>query len=298
MTNLITALDRVEWDSALHRVTDLEAMPVANIYENTAQRPEGERDINRVGALYSRAKFATQVAGSGTAGTAPFDDLLIQACGLDDAITPGANVTYTLNPAFAHTAVDLSCYKGNSLLVPVSNCCGRVEWVMAPNAPMLANWEFVGTYTEPTSASGAAALGTTARPVICKGLVATVAGATRRLKELRINIDNQFEDADEDICGTNGIINPSIYDRNVIITATFRAELPSTKNWWNLLTSESVMEFIAILGTTGGNILNINVDAYYRETIGGGENAGRHETTIVCEMSRVTGDTALTMVYQ
>ena len=297
MGNLRTALDVIEFNGARHRVRDLEGGPVAGIYSNLAQTPEANRDIPRPGALYAKYSFNTDVAGSGTAGTAPVFGPLLTAAAMSESVLGATSVTYALSPTYATTAVDIDVFRGNALLCSCDSSVSKVEFIMEPNKPMIANWEVIGLYTEPTALSGVAALGTTARSPICKGLVVVVAGIPVKLKQLRLAINNLWAEPDEDICGTNGVIAPSIYDRNIEIDATFRTQLPATKNWWNLLSAESKVSFAVNYGATPGNILGIVVDGYYRDTIEPSKAEGRHEMTIKTEMSREAGDTALSMVF-
>jgi|GEM_PF-6771012 len=298
MGNLITALDIVEVGGVRIVVENADFKERASFDEPNAQTPEQHRDIALPGALYSVGSFTTRVSGSGAAGTAPFDGPLIKAAGMTETINAGTSVVYTRDPTMAGTKVDIDYWRGNALLVALANCVVRPEWVIEPNKAMRCNWQVHGTYTEPSSGSSTGVLTTAAaRAPVCKGLAITIGGITIKLKRLVITIPNQWEEPDEDACGSHGIINPSIYERAFHVDATIRAQLPATSNWWNNLTGKTKMALSAVLGSDAGNILTVTADLYFREQIDPSQAAGRHEITLPLAVSYAAGDTGLTLTY-
>ncbi|HSW65416.1 MAG TPA: hypothetical protein VLH56_19220 [Dissulfurispiraceae bacterium] len=293
----VKALDVVEWGGLKHRVADLVVNPNAEFYDNLAQTPERDRDITRPGVLWSGASFTTQACGSGTAGAPPDAHLLLNACGMRASVVAATSVTYTLDPAFTHTPLDIDCYRGNQYLISADNCTGTCEWVFTPGAPCLENWTFSGIYQAPTDASGTAAMGASARPPICKGLTATFAGSTVCMKEARISLGNVYPDPDRCIAGTNGIQDPALSDRDVTFSAVIRLPLVASLDIWGMITAETPFAMHIVLGGVAGNITTYDIEGYAMETPAPSESEGFHEITVRCRMSWLSGDTQLTIAY-
>ena len=300
MSGIVVATDVCEWASNRHRVLNLDVKPGVNFYNDLAIRPLANRDRPQAGAQFSTAAFDTKVAGSGTAGTAPFDNALLEAVGMIGVNDPGTSETYTVSPTLSFTAVDIDVYKGNSYLVSCNNACGNALWTFAPNMPVIASWDFGGSYVAPSDASGTAALGTTALAPVCKGLSANVTGtqsATLHLTSMIVNLNNETTSPDEDIAGTLGIQNPQITDNNPTFTWTARLGSVATSDWFTDLTTGVKMSFSAVVGGTAGNIATFTMDGFFMEQLEFSENNGKHEFTGVCQMSRESGDTTFNIAY-
>jgi len=300
MSGLVVATDVCEWNSTKNRVLNLDVKPQENFYNDLALRPLANRDKPQTGALFSTAAFDTKVAGSGTAGTAPFDNELLEACGMIGVNSPGTSEVYTVSPTLSFTAVDIDVYKANAYLISCNNACGNALWTFAPNMPVIASWDLGGSYTAPSDASGTASLGTTALAPICKGLTANITGtqsATLHLTSMIVNLNNTTTSPDEDIAGTNGIQNPQLTDNNPTFTWTARLGAVATSDWFTDLTTGVKMTFNAVVGSVAGNITTFNMNGFFSEQIEYSENNGKHEITGVCQMSRETGDNQFTISY-
>jgi len=298
MSDLIRALDIIEYNSKKHRAENVECAPQANFYDHLAQTPEGDRDIPRVGALYSFARFDTELAGSGAAGTPPPEGTLFQGCGLSETVDPSTSVTYAQSATFATTAVDIDVYKGNAYMVSCNNAVGSFWAEFIPNAPVILHWDFAGTYAEPTSGSSGASLETKSTPVVAKGLAyTTVAGNTVVLKHAELHVENTLTSPDEEVQDSLGVVNPDVVDMSIWFQFLIRAQNVATYNWINTLTSETKIPFSIVIGSSAGNICTVTLDGYIRDMIDFGESEGKHNFQIQCQESKASGDNQLAIVY-
>lgn len=137
----------------------------AVLVRNVDLRSEGLRMVDRAavrgglgklqriyGAQLKRITFECEVKGSGTAGTAPEIGPLIEACGFDETIVASTSATYTPEDT-AHESVTIWYYEGGRKLHKLTGCRGTVTWTLEAGGILLAAFEFVGHYVEPTDVS-------------------------------------------------------------------------------------------------------------------------------------------------
>ena len=298
MANLIMALDRVEFDSAGHKVMELDITPKVGYHDNADMMPLPIRDRPQAGALYSNVSFATYARGAGApAGVVPPVDKLLLASGMEGVTVGATSVTYSLTPALTFSAVDIDYYPGNTYLISGNSTVLNPTWTFTPNEPVKESWTGSGTYTAPTDASGTAATVTGALQPICKGLTFTVGGKTLNIKGATITLGNAFPDPDEDIAGTNGIQDPELSNREVIYTTTFRLTTVAAYDIFASATAGTKTTLNAIVGSDAGNIITYNMDGYFNVEPDFGNSNGFHDITVSCRMSDESGEDGFTIVY-
>ncbi len=296
MADRIQTLDQWEWDSAKHRVENGVAVLNSAFYDNTGQRGGQIRDQNRPGMKDGTVSLQVQAAGSGTAGTAPVTlGPLLLACGMAVTNVPATSDTYAVAAALANTPLDIDQYKGNALLYSANNTVGNLQMEYLPGEPCQCVFDGNGTYTEPTDAAGSAAISGDALPPTAIALTSTIAGTQFPLQRALLNLNTENTGPDGDIGGTNAIQDPQLTDGWPSIEMTFREPLVATKNFWNLLTTETKMALNLVLGSVAGNIITTTGDFYFSETIGQGVNKNTHEITIIAKMSWLAGDSQLSI---
>lgn len=295
--SLIGTLDRVEAGGTLLSVSNIRGGPRVEFYDKTGQRPAAHRDKNLPGCRYAEKGFDFDMAGSGSAGTAPPDSGLLAASSLVEVISAGVSVTYTPSPTYAHTPIDIDHYKGNGLLESCNNGCFNVSWLIEPGNACIVSYDGVGTYAEPTSGSGAGSLATSDISPVCIGLTATIAGITIHLKRLLINLGIVTSSPNKDAVPATGVQNPEIVDRQTTFEFDSREVVPSTKNWANMLTSGSKVAVDATLGSDAGNIAQFLIDGYAHEDMDRGVVDEFHQFTYKCRESNVSGDQQFQLQY-
>jgi len=290
----------IEFNSKKHEVMDfMDTTPQVEVLNDTTMVPRAGLSKPSAGALYSQMNFAMNVAGSGTAGTAPSNSTLLIACGFDQTLNAGTSAVYDCELSkniLSVTAVDIDKFIGNVLKHSCDNARGNMSLNLVAGELLKANFEFQGSYVAPSAASSAADFATTARPVVCKGLTMTVGGQTMIVAEATINLNNKVLSPFKDAAGTNGIQNPIITSQLPTLSVKMVEDI-ATLNQWTQMTSETKTAFAAALGSTAGNILNITGDWY---PLGFPQESDEGEITYVTQefqMSNIAADTQLTLTF-
>lgn len=96
-------------------------------------------------------KFTTEVAGSGTAGTAPRWGCLMRACGFAETIVASTSVQYTpVSSGFESVTLD---FRNDTIKHLITGARGTVEIEMEVGEVPKLNFEFTGLYAAPVDAA-------------------------------------------------------------------------------------------------------------------------------------------------
>lgn len=303
MTNPhIIELSRFEWNSKLHRVEDVSdlSMTQATMTDNINQFPNTNEDKPFVGVQWAELGFTTQISGSGTAGTAPKDDLLYKACGLKHVNSPGTSDTYSwsglTHTDFTALAVDWAI--GNTLKQSITGMAGTAVFQKRPGMPERGLWSWSGLYAIPTEAALSSALDSDADPVVCKNLVTTLNTVDVIQKEVDIDLSVETNAPNENISASNGVDAPDIIKSGPPITRILM-ELPalSALDFLSLFTAQTKITYVSVLGTSAGNIITDTVEGFMISPPVFSNLNGILMVEIVIKSSTESGDTAFARVY-
>lgn len=129
------------------------------------------------GGLLKRITFECEVKGSGTAGTAPEVGPLLEACGMEETIVASTSVTYKPESA-AHESVTIYWFEGGRKRHILTGCRGNVTFRLEAGGILIASFEFVGHYTEPTDQSIPSPTYDSTTPKAAVGLTVSLNGVT------------------------------------------------------------------------------------------------------------------------
>ncbi len=249
----------------LTRATELSlSLPKANMYQHTMQRPIAMRDKPRVGAVWAEMNFKQEIAGSGTAGTAPSWAVIMEATGCKSANDPGVSELYTfdgyINTNFVGVDFEMSLGDGIKQLCGSSVCDARFNFL--PGEPVELDVTAWGLYTEPTEAALAYTLATSAVPIVAKNLAVVFAGKTTIVKSASIFLGVEPVSPRLDIVAVNGVQAPVPKDTQpgyeIVIEYPAHADI----NTFNQFTAETAAALVIPVGTVAGNILTFTMDGY------------------------------------
>lgn len=208
--------------------------------------------------LHMKLKFKVELAGSGTAGTAPAWADLIRACGFAQTVNAGTSVIY--NPVSDdHDSVSIYFFIGNTRFVMLG-CRGNVAFRLnASDIPYL-EFEFTGFFTAPSEQTRITPnysgykkpkeVSDATTPTF------TVDGSDMVMRTFMLNAGNQVE--------PRFLVN----DKRVIISA--RSELVefqieavplTTFDPYAAALNQTEVDLQLVHGTVAGNIVTIDVNA-------------------------------------
>lgn len=247
----------------INPVYDVDYQPTFSQNDRKTVRGSLSKDPMVAGMRMARIKFATEVKGSGAAGTAPTNlSAPLKACRFSETVVASTSVTY--KPASAESSVASATVvvkEGNAgtsfKLKKIVGARGTVKFVHANGQFVRAEFEFLGRYIEPTDSTAFTDLATSPDPVAFLGATFSFQSVgTLKIANLTIDTGNQLV-ARQDINQASGVLAAAIVDRNPTGEADPEQELTSTHNFYSQLTSDAEGSMSYILGATAGNICTV-----------------------------------------
>jgi hypothetical protein len=137
-------------------VRNLELTPLAgDVVSRDLIRPYLGNSEQLIARTYVELKFEVELAGSGTAGTAPRYGNLLQACGTSATTVASTSVTYApVSSSFSSSSIIYNCDGLNHLL---TGCRGSFAISAEVGQVPSINFSMVGIYNAPTDVSPVAA---------------------------------------------------------------------------------------------------------------------------------------------
>jgi hypothetical protein len=103
---------------------------------------------------YSTIEFEVEMAGSGTAGTAPAYGALLRACGMTETVSAGISVTYTpLSATFPSVTI---YFNVDGVLHKITGARGNVELMLQAGEIPYYKFTFTGLYNAPADTAAPA----------------------------------------------------------------------------------------------------------------------------------------------
>lgn len=209
------------------------------------------------GGMLKAISFECEIKGSGTAGTAPEVGPLIEACGLDEAVVAVTSVTYTPEDG-THESVTIYWYEGGRKLHILTGCRARTaSFKVEAGGLVIANFEFVGHYTQPTDQSQPTPTYNATAPKAAIGMAASinsVTAITAQSLEWALNNDLSLRPS---LAAADGYAEIIIAGRDIKGILMLESELDSVLDLDALQIAGT--KFATASGTLGsaGNILSI-----------------------------------------
>ena len=206
-----------------------------------------------IASAYVGVEFEVEMAGSGTAGTAPAYGPLLQACGMTE--TDGASdVTYT--PKSASFASVTMYYNVDGVLHKVTGARGNVELIINARQIPVFKFTFTGLYNAPTDASAPSVTYTAFQTPLAANSDNTTDfelfsfGAA--LESLNINFNNAVQY--RSLIGAEDVL---LTDRQVNGQVVFEAPTIASKDFFSLALGGTLGNLDITHGTAAGNMVQI-----------------------------------------
>lgn len=205
--------------------------------------------------IYNGCEFSVELAGSGTAGTAPAIGPLLRGCGFAETITAGVEVEYLpISTGFESLTIYMNL---DGVLHKGLGARGTVTFSLKNNDRPLANFNFTGLFVPVADAAlPTVNLGAWKKPLPCNRNntpTFTLHGYAAMLEDLQIDLGNQVV--------YRGLIGGAEYvritDRAVVGSVLMEAVKVADKNWWTAIQNVDLGALAMVHGLTAGNIVEV-----------------------------------------
>ena len=244
----------VATDAILVKSVNLKPMAVKNA-ERTLVRPYFGKYQQLLGTVNAEIEIEIELAGSGTAGTAPAYGKLLKACSMSETISAGVSVTYA--PSSASTdSVTIQC-NIDGVNHKLTGCRGTLSAPAKVGDIWCMKMNFTGIYNAVTDA---VQLGTTLtawkQPLAVNNTNTTcvIHGISAPMSELSFDLANNVVYRSL----VNGAQAVLITDRSTAGKIVIEATTVATKDWWATIIAATLGNLALTHGTVAGNRVAIN----------------------------------------
>ena len=206
-------------------------------------------------AVHAEISFDVELAGAGTAGTAPKYGPLLRACAFSETITAGTSVVYapitnSMECATLHYILDGVLYK-------MTDAQGTVSFELNAKGIPVMKYRFIGLYSTPSDVAPPASVDYSG----FKDPVAVNAANTPTMALHGFNGKTQSFSLDmantlvyRNLVNYEGIM---ITDRQPTGSMTMELESVATKNWYTAIAAGTLGALAITHGKTAGNIIEL-----------------------------------------
>lgn len=214
----------------------------------------GNRQSLAVGAAVE-VNFDVEIAGSGTAGTAPGYAPLLRMCGMAETLVVSTSAAYS--PVSAGFEAGTIYFHADGILHKALGCRGSVSLKISAKGIPVYSFKFTGLYSPVTDvALPTQTLTAFQTPLPCNNTNTTgfaVHGYAGVLSDFNADLGNQV--VHRQVIGSESVL---ITDRNVTGKLTIEAVLVATKDFFAIAKACTLSTFTLTHGTVGGNKVKID----------------------------------------
>ncbi len=222
------------------------------------------------GARSAKLTFTVELAGSGTAGTAPAWGKLLKACGCSETVVANTSVTYA--PASTGIpSMTLALYM-DGVIKKIWGARGTFQLVLEKGKPGLINFTFTGAdYSVTDGALLSGVSYSTVQPPTLLGVTFTYDSYAAKISKLTLDAGNQVILAD-DVTKSSGHFAALITERDPKITFDPEMVTVATKDFFGQWVGTAGKALsLSGLGSTAGNLVALSAPKCQIEEIKLGE---------------------------
>jgi hypothetical protein len=238
-------------------VRSLEITPLnADVVERELVRPYLGNFEQLLANQHVEVTFEVELAGSGTAGTAPAWGPILRACGLSETISASTSVTYApVSSSFESCTI---YFDNDGVLHKILGCRGSFSITCELNEIPVIEFTMTGLYTEPTDvAIPTATYSNQATPVLFRqGNTSSfeIMSYAAALQSFSLDMANEVLYR-ELVGGTKSV---EITDRRPAGEVVIEAPTISAKNFFSAATGTATGSLNFTHGTVAGNIVDFS----------------------------------------
>jgi len=236
-------------------VRNLSITPLnAELVSRDLVRPYLGASEQLLASSYVTVEFEVEMAGSGTAGTAPGYGPLLLACGMAATTSAGVSVTYApVSSSFGSATI---YYNVDGVLHKVTGARGNVEMTIEVGQIPVFKFTFTGLYNAPTDTAAPSVTYTAFQTPQAANSDNTSAFSlysySGALQSLNINLNNAI--TYRTLIGAEDVL---MTDRQASGSAVFEAPTVAQKDYWSLALGGTLGTLDITHGTTAGNRVQI-----------------------------------------
>lgn len=268
------------------------------------ERPSIRANLNMVQSVFggqlARLSFACELKGSGTAGTAPEIGVLLRGCAMGETVVAVTSVTYKPISS-SHESLTLYWYEGGRKLHKLTGARGTVTFRLAAGGIAVAEFEFVGHYTNPADIAQPSPTYNTQVPKPVLNMAISLGGVTNIIaREWSLSLNNTLA-TPPSIAATDGFGEVQVTRQDVAGEITLDSELASVIDLDTQLSSGTGITFgSGQLGSTAGNRIvftGATSGMYWRDRQIGEADGMRIRTMPFGIADSATGNDAISCVF-
>jgi len=238
--------------------------------------------------------FDVELKGSGAAGTPPECGPLLRACGLDESINAGVDVTYAPVSA-SFESCTIYCHIHN-LLTKILGCRGTVDFVGDVGKYGILRFAMKGLYVGPIDQNIPSSV-TYAAIIPPQILGATLTLGTAQIaSKIEAGLKNDVK-ARPDVTAATGYKSVEIVGRKPSGSIDPEAVTIATKDFWTEWMGGTLQALNLVIGATAGNIITINAPKCQFNEVGFGDRVGIRTMGLPFDCKQDSGDDELTIKY-
>lgn len=208
-----------------------------------------------IASKYVTIEFEVEMAGAGTAGTAPKYGPLLRACGLAETISAGTDVSYDpVSSGFESVTI---YHNVDGVLHKLTGCRGNVEFTINARQIPVMKFTMTGIYNAPSDAALPAVTYTGFQTPLAANNTNTTGFSffsySGVLESLTLTLGNDVKF--RSLIGSEAVL---ITDRKVSGTAVFEAPLTATKDFFAAALASTLGTLSITHGTAAGNKFKID----------------------------------------
>ncbi len=246
---------------------------------------------------HRKLTMEVEIAGSGTAGTAPAWGLLLEACGFSETVTVGTDVTYDL-VSDGEPTLTLYGYLDKTKFV-LTNAKGTVSFELNAKSIPVMKFEFIGTYSTATEEMAMPTgvdyskfkqpktVGKTNTPVF------TFHGFAAKVSAFSVTLANAL--AWRELIGYAGPTSP---DRQPTGNVTMEMPSVAVKDWAEVVRLGTTGVCALTHGTVAGNIVEFAMPAVQCKPFSLNDDQSNAMIAMPFDINPVDGDDELTIVVK
>ena len=277
---------------------DIALAPMGEKLERNPFRSSLGQIAPLIGKKWAELTFTTELKGSATAGTAPREGALFEACAFTMSTTTTC-VTYGLQSTPANMKTATIWVNIDGLQHKLTYCVGNLRMLFEAGQTAKCEWTIRGEYAVCTASGITTATfdaASLAVPVLSS--VFSIGAWSCTAQALELNLNNVLAEK-PDVNDANGIKGFEVVNRNIM--GSFNPEAVTTTGASAFATwasrSSGTMS-IVLPGAAAGNTVTITGTALYFDSVGYGDRGGIRtlEIPFTCATSAAAGDDEIKIV--